>query len=78
MALIPSIDALAPFIAPYPVWVKLALGITVVSFAITFLGLLFAGPSRQPPVQGGGAIHNVTSTNQQGGITAHTVKTDGK
>jgi hypothetical protein len=71
-----TINTLAPFVAPYPIWVKAALCLCVIFLVIFLLGLLLAAPPKQPdsaPATTTIENHTVTSTGQKGGITAHTV-----
>jgi hypothetical protein len=67
---------LAPFVAPYPIWVKAALCLSIFFLMIFLLGLLLAAPPKQADSTPGTTIienHTVTSTGQEGGITARTV-----
>ena len=75
----PNLSDLGSFLqilVPYPVWVKLSLGATVVFACVSGLGLIFAAPAKPAaaqPTPSGPITHTVTSYNQTNGITAHTI-----
>jgi hypothetical protein len=76
--IVSTLNTMAPFVAPYPWWVKTALVVFVISGAILLLGLILASPDKKPaaptPTAESPAVtHSVTSHDQKGGVTGHTV-----
>lgn len=77
---IKSIQAVIPFLTPYPLWVKIIVSIWVVLSAFLLLSLLFVphitahDQSATPIEKGAGQAKSVTSSvssvNQAGGVTA--------
>jgi len=76
--IVSTINTIAPFVSPYPWWVKTALVVCVISGAILLLGLVLASPDKKPTAppsaaETPGVTHSVTSHDQKGGVTGHTI-----
>lgn len=76
MPTLSDLGSFAQFLTPYPLWLKLSISASVFFAFVSILGLIFAAPAKPAdlkPSSLGAATHNVTSNNQSGGTTAHTI-----
>jgi hypothetical protein len=61
------------FLTPYPFWIKLMLTLGVVCWVVAGIGMIFTPNATTKAAKNGGGDINITSHDQHGGITAHTV-----
>lgn len=62
-----------PFLEPYPFWVKGLSAMTIIFAVATLLSLVFFAPKQPEMAPIAATTINISSKNQSGGVTAHTV-----